>query len=88
MQEAGGVAMDVSPWFGVVGPANMPPAVVAKIADALTKMSKDPGFKQHLDVVGATAITGSTPDAFTAEIKSEVIYWKKFVADSKFPLMD
>ena len=88
IKEAGGAPMDVSPWFGVVGPANMPPAVVAKISAALARMSKDPDFKQRLHVVGATAIEGSTPSAFNAEIKAEIVYWKKFVADTQFPLMD
>jgi tripartite-type tricarboxylate transporter receptor subunit TctC len=88
MKEAGGAPMDVSPWFGVVGPANMPPAVVAKISGALEKMSKDADFKQRLHVIGATAIEGSTPAAFTAETETEIVYWKKFVADTQFPLMD
>ena len=88
IKEAGGAPMDVSPWFGVVGPANMPPAAVAKISQALARMSTDPDFKQRLHVVGATPMQGSTPAAFTAEIKAEIIYWKKFVADSQFPLMD
>jgi tripartite-type tricarboxylate transporter receptor subunit TctC len=88
IREAGGAPMDVSPWFGVVGPANMPPAVVNRISGALTKMSTDPDFKQRLHVVGATAIEGSNPAAFTSEIKSEIVYWKKFVADTQFPLMD
>jgi tripartite-type tricarboxylate transporter receptor subunit TctC len=88
MKEAGAAPMDVSPWFGVVGPAHLPPAVVARISGALARMATDAEFKQRLHVVGATPIEGSTPAAFTAEINSEIVYWKKFVADTQFPLMD
>lgn len=80
--------MEVSPWFGVVGPAKVPQPVIVRISDALAKSLKDPSVRERLATIGAVPIEGSTPESFLADIRAEVAFWKKFVADTNFPLMD
>lgn len=88
VQEAGGSPMDISPWFGLVYPANIPAPIVEKTAVALQKALQSPELKKRLDGIGAVAIEGSTPAPFAADIKAEVAYWKAFVKDTNFPLLD
>ena len=88
VKEAGGAPMDVSPWFGIVAPAGTPQPIVDKLEAALQRVVEDKEFSQKLSTIGAVPIKGSTPANFAAEAKSEIAYWKKFVADAKFPLAE
>jgi len=88
IKEAGGAPMDVSPWFGIVAPAGTPQPIVGKLEAALQRVVDDKEFSQRLATIGAVPIKGSTPASFAAEAKAEIAYWKKFVADAKFPLAE
>lgn len=88
LKEAGGAPMDISPWFGIVAPAKTPRAIVDRISTALLRAIKSKDLQQRLDGIGAVPIIGSTPQAFGNDLKSEIAYWRKFVKDSNFPLMD
>jgi tripartite-type tricarboxylate transporter receptor subunit TctC len=65
-------------WWGVVGPAAMPPAVVAKLNDAITTAIRDPGVKSRLAAMGIDAVTG-TPEEFSAYILNEQKKWAPIV---------
>lgn len=88
IKEAGGAPMDISPWFGLVAPAKTPKPIVQKLADAMQRSLQSPELKQRLDTIGAVPIAGSTPEAFAKDLQTEIAYWKKFVKDSNFPLLD
>lgn len=80
--------MDISPWFGLVAPAKTPKPIVQKLADAMQRSLQSAELKQRLDTIGAVPINGSTPEAFAKDLQTEIAYWKKFVKDSNFPLLD
>lgn len=84
--EAGGKAMDVSPWFGIAGPAGLTPEVVKKLSDALDRVTKHNDFASHLATIGATPINGSTPEKFTKEVGEEIVFWNKWAKDVGTPL--
>ncbi|UPK34315.1 tripartite tricarboxylate transporter substrate binding protein [Bradyrhizobium sp. 186] len=86
IEQAAGKPLDISPWFGVAGPPNLPAAVVAKVGAALDKASSDPEFLKQLETIGATLITGSTVESFTAEVGQEEAYWNKWAKDIGAPL--
>ncbi len=65
-------------WWGVVGPAGMPPAVTAKLNEAIAASIRDPAVKARLAAVGIDAVTG-TPDEFSAFIVSEMHKWAPIV---------
>lgn len=88
LKEAGAAPMDVSPWFGIVAPAKTPRPIVDRISAALHRAIKSKDLQQRLDGIGAVPIIGSTPQAFGNDLKNEVAYWRKFVRDSNFPLLD
>lgn len=88
MAEAGAAPMDVSPWFGLVFPAGISPAILEKTSTALRGSLDDPSLKKRLNTIGAVSIEGSSPATFSADLLSETEYWKKFVKDTNFPLID
>ncbi len=88
IKEAGAAAMDISPWFGVVAPAGTPQPIIDQLAAALQRVAEDKEFEARLTTIGATPIKGSTPAVFAKEINEETEYWKKFVVDAKFPLIE
>ena len=69
---------EVSGWYGILGPAKLSPAVVAKLNGELNRMLKDPATREILSREGADPLTG-TPDVFTKTIAADVVKWAKVV---------
>jgi tripartite-type tricarboxylate transporter receptor subunit TctC len=72
---------DVSAWFGLVAPAKIPPAVLDKIYQALTKTMQTPAVRDKLQQQGMIVVAG-TPDKFRAFIRSEIDRWAPVVRAS------
>jgi tripartite-type tricarboxylate transporter receptor subunit TctC len=65
---------DTEVWWGLLGPAKMPPDVLKKISqDFLAALNTD-AVKQKLAKLGATPI-GSSPEAFDANIHADYDKW-------------
>ena len=86
VQESGGAPLELSPWFGVAGPAGMPPDVARKIGEALDRVSTSPEFLKQLAGIGAVPIAGSTQAGFTADVAREVPFWGTWAVDVKASL--
>ncbi len=70
-------------WFGLFGPAGMPPAVVAKINAEVQALFADPEFKQtFLDRYMFQSIAGA-PEQLMNFIKAEEPKWRKIIRDAK-----
>lgn len=83
--EAGSKPFDPSPWFGVVGPANLPPDVVKKLGDALDRMTASKDFLAELEILGAVPIQGTTSESFANDVAHEIVFWNKWAKDVKAP---
>jgi tripartite-type tricarboxylate transporter receptor subunit TctC len=70
-----------SAWFGLFGPAKMPPAVTAKLYAAVKKAVEDPSYKARMETEAAEA-ADMTPQAFTAFVKQDVQHWAKIIKTS------
>lgn len=69
-------------WFGLFGPAGMPPDVVAKINGEVRKVFADPSFqKTFLDAQYFESIVGS-PEELTDRIRTEEPKWRKVIEDA------
>ncbi len=68
-------------WFGIVGPANLPKEVVAKLNADLNKVLKDPELRKKLGDQGAD-VAGSTPEQFATLIRDDMARWGKIVKES------
>ena len=70
---------DVSVWHGIVGPAGMDPALVARINDTFNKVLQVPAVRTGITEGQAANIIGGTPQQFDAFIKSELKRWPEVV---------
>ena len=68
-------------WNGLVGPAAIPAPVVAKIHAAVAKIYRQPEMRDRLIGLAAEPAI-STPEEFTALVKSEIGKWSRAVKDS------
>ncbi|MEP7084437.1 MAG: tripartite tricarboxylate transporter substrate binding protein, partial [Betaproteobacteria bacterium] len=76
--ELGIKGMEMSNWFGVVGPKNMPPAIVAKLNDAINKALADPEIKEKI-TQGGNEVAGGDPQFFAKFISAESDRWAKLI---------
>jgi tripartite-type tricarboxylate transporter receptor subunit TctC len=74
MGELGLASVDAENWYGMIGPANMPKDIVAKLNKAAGDAMKSPEVIDKLTPQGAKLV-GDSPDHFGAFIKSEVVKW-------------
>jgi tripartite-type tricarboxylate transporter receptor subunit TctC len=69
-------------WFGLFGPARLPPDVVAKINAEVRAIFADPKVRQDfLDAQYFEAIVGS-PNELAERIRSEEPKWRKLIRDA------
>ncbi len=76
--EAGVANYEASLLFGLIAPAGLPPAVLAKINAEVTRIIKAPEMQKKLAAQGVLPIA-STPAEFTGVIKSEQEKWAQVI---------
>ncbi|MGV3494228.1 MAG: Bug family tripartite tricarboxylate transporter substrate binding protein [Ramlibacter sp.] len=69
-----GIALDGSAWIGIVGPAGMPPAVLAKLNQAFVTAMRDPAVVAKLRTQYMEPEPG-TPEQFAAYMRAERAKW-------------
>jgi len=69
---------NVQAWAGLVGPPNLPPAIVRKLHKAVSDSLADPELVKRFDLISTTIATGS-PDDFGRQIATEAAQWKTVV---------
>jgi tripartite-type tricarboxylate transporter receptor subunit TctC len=74
LEEAGLKGFDAQQWYGIVGPAQMPPAIVRLLNEALAKVLAQPDFKDRLSAEAVELIPMSS-EAFAAYIKADIERW-------------
>ena len=76
--EAGVPGYEISLWFGMLTPAGTQKAVTTKIQRDVAAILAMPDVKERLANLAADPI-GSTPEAFEALIRSEIVKWEKVI---------
>jgi tripartite-type tricarboxylate transporter receptor subunit TctC len=71
---------DVNVWHGIVAPAGMDPALVARINGAFNKVLEDPAVRKAIAEGQFGDIIGGTPAQFDAFLKGELKRWPEAVA--------
>ena len=69
--EAGGVDIPMTPWYGVLAPAGVPPDVLARLEDGYREAMRDPRLLQRIEALGYEPILDA-PGAFAAALKRDV----------------
>ncbi len=71
-EEQGLKPLDFSIWYALMGPANLPPAIVNKIHADVQKVLADPEVKSRLSGAGVEPLSGDAAD-LSKLIKSDLI---------------
>jgi tripartite-type tricarboxylate transporter receptor subunit TctC len=83
--EAGLPGYEVDQWYGIITSSKVPRPLVDKLSAAIAESVKSPETAQRLSAEGSTPV-GSTPDQFSAHIRSEIAKWRKLVKDAALVL--
>ena len=73
---------DVSIWYGLLGPAKMPRAVIHKLHGGVVQASKSPDVRQSLIDLSVDNIA-STPEQFATTIRNDIDKWAKLAKLAK-----
>jgi tripartite-type tricarboxylate transporter receptor subunit TctC len=76
--ESGLPGYEASGFFGLVGPAGLPTAIINKINASVVKVIREPAMSKYLSDQGADPMT-STPAEYSTLIRDEVEKWGKVV---------
>jgi tripartite-type tricarboxylate transporter receptor subunit TctC len=68
-------------WWGVFGPANLPPALAKRIYDELAKAVRTPAIAEKLIAQGIE-VAGAPPVELDAFVRKEIIRWAKVIKDN------
>ncbi len=79
IHEAGIAGYEVSGWYGVIGPAGIPAAAVARLNREINEYLQVPATRKQLSNEGAEPRTG-TPEEFGAAMANDLQKWAKVVA--------
>lgn len=79
--ESGYKNFEAVTWFGVLGPANLPKDITARLNSEINKALQMPALRKQLNDQGAD-VAGSTPDAFAKLIRDDIARWGVVVKES------
>ena len=79
--EAGVAGFAINGWYGIVGPANLPPAITSRLNAALEKALTDPQLVARLQQEGEE-VAGGTPGQFAELLRGDYEKYRDIVANS------
>jgi len=79
--EAGFKDYAIATWFGLLGPANMPPELVARIQRDTARMFNTPATKEKLTGMGVDLVLNS-PEQFRDYLRTEIVRYTKVIKDA------
>ena len=85
MAESGFPGAGVVGWSGLAMPAGTPPEIVQKFSREAARHVRSPEMVERLTALGAEPV-GSTPEEFTAFIKSEADKWSRVIREAGITL--
>jgi tripartite-type tricarboxylate transporter receptor subunit TctC len=80
--ESGLPGFDVDLWIGIYAPANMPPAVLARLNSEINKVLQHPELKAAFGKIGVEP-RGTSPEEGVAFTRAEFEKWKKVIVEGK-----
>ena len=81
LAEQGYTGLDAAPFYGVLGPAGMDPAVVEKLSATLQQALAMPAVREKLQELGFDVVA-SSPEAYAKLIRDEIERWSKVVREA------
>ena len=85
--EAGVPGYEVDQWYGVLTAAKVPAPIIRKLNAAINAALKSPDVVKRFAADGSTP-AGSTPEQFSAHIRTETAKWRKLAREAKLELQN
>jgi len=85
LAESGLKGFDTVTWYGLMGPAGLPPQIAQRLNAELNKVLADPAFVQRMAGLGLEPMPG-TPAQFSAFFGREKEKWARIVKDANIRL--
>jgi tripartite-type tricarboxylate transporter receptor subunit TctC len=76
--ESGVAGVVVSNWFGLVGPARLPSAIVTKMREEAVRALQDPGVREKFNAM-SLEIVANTAAEFHALVEADMVRWGQVV---------
>jgi len=83
--ESGVPGYDLSSWFAMLAPPNMPPAIVERLTAELQKAAKDPRFIASLVPQGMQIVAGSS-DEMRAQMQADSKKWADVIKQANITI--
>jgi tripartite-type tricarboxylate transporter receptor subunit TctC len=83
--ESGLPGFEISPYFGILGPARMPKLVIAKLNEEIARVFELPESKERLTTLGFDSAY-ATPQQFMSMIKADIAKWADLIRQNKIAL--
>ena len=81
MDESGLKGFDSTAWYGLAGPAGLPPEVVSRLSQALLKAGQDKTLQEQLNATGCDA-EFLNPAQTVEKIKADFAKWGRVVKEA------
>jgi tripartite-type tricarboxylate transporter receptor subunit TctC len=85
IKEAGFSGVTASNWFGLLGPAGLPPEVVKRVSEATAEIAKTDDFRKRMEALGAVPMV-STSQAFDTLYKEDRERWGELIKSNNLTL--
>ncbi|CAN5453608.1 tripartite tricarboxylate transporter substrate binding protein BugE [soil metagenome] len=85
LDESGFKGFDAQQWYGIVGPAGMPAAMVRQLNDTLAQVLTAPDLREKLSVEAIEPMP-MTPEQFAAYIKADLARWTAIAKERNIQL--
>jgi tripartite-type tricarboxylate transporter receptor subunit TctC len=86
-EELGFKGFDGVQWYGIVGPAKLPPAIVKALNDETNKSLAAPEVRERF-AGEALEVMPMSPEQFADYIKADIARWTRLARDRKIELAD
>jgi tripartite-type tricarboxylate transporter receptor subunit TctC len=83
VSESGVPGYSLDPWFGLMGPAGLPAAVVKRVHDDAVAGMNTPDIREKLAASGTEVVLSPAPADFGNMLAREIDRWEKFAAARK-----
>ncbi len=81
IEESGFKGFSIATWYGVLAPAGIPADLVSRIQRDVVRVLNQPDTRERLVGMGVD-ISGNTPEAFAAFLRSEIPRYAKVIKDA------
>ena len=75
-EESGYPGFDGVQWYGIVGPANMPAAIVKRLNEEINKLLASPDLRQRLSAEALEPMP-MTPEQFGSYMREDIARWSR-----------